>query len=51
MNKKKYIMPTAEVVFVKTYQNLLTTSLSVNSSDELLESEILAPEFEFTYDE
>ncbi len=44
-------MPTTEVVIVKTYQNLLITSLSVNSTDVLLENEILAPEFEFTYDE
>ena len=47
--KKQYIIPEAEVIEVKV-SPLLTTSLTVNTTDELEAGDILAPEgnFDFT---
>ena len=47
--KKTYIIPEADVIEVKTTQFLMA-SLTVNTTDELDASDILAPEgnFDFT---
>jgi len=48
MNKKQYIIPEVEVVEIKSNQLLMTSTMTVNSTDELGNSgDILAPEFEF----
>ena len=35
MNKKQYIIPVAEVVEIKTNQLLMTSTMSVDSTNEL----------------
>ena len=42
MEKKTYIIPTVKVVKVKTIQMLTTSTLGVNSSQELNSGEILS---------
>ena len=50
--KKTYIIPATDVIEIKV-SPLLTTSLTVNTTDELDASDILAPEgnFDFTDDD
>ena len=38
MNKKQYIIPVAEVVEIKTNQLLMTSTMSVDSTNELEDS-------------
>lgn len=50
--KKTYIIPATDVIEIKV-SPLLTTSLTVNTTDELDAGDILAPEgnFDFTDDD
>ena len=48
MNKKQYIIPVAEVIEIKSNQLLMTSTMTVNSTDELDNSgEILSREYDF----
>ena len=48
MNKKQYIIPVAEVIEIKSNQLLMTSTMTVNSTDELQNSgEILSREYDF----
>lgn len=44
--KKTYIIPATDVIEIKV-SPLLTTSLTVNTTDELDAGDILAPKYEF----
>ena len=46
MNKKQYIIPVAEVVEIKTNQLLMTSTMSVDSTNQLENSsDILSREY------
>ena len=48
MNKKQYIIPVAEVVEIKSNQLLMTSTMTVNSTDELENSgDILSRGYDF----
>ena len=51
--KKTYIIPEAEVVEIKINQLLMTSTMTIDTTNELDASDILAPEgnFDFTDDD